>query len=144
MLITLIKKELLSNIMSFRFMLVFLLSCTLIVVSAYTMRGKYSARMREYSTAMSIHRQELEEAQKQGRNIHGIGISGYKLDKPPAPLSALVEGMEGTAGKFATVNILPLSTPMLEGVTGDDPMFTYFGTLDVEIRLKPRGYPVDL
>ena len=104
MLITLIKKELLSNIMSFRFMLVFLLCCTLIVVSAYTMGGKYSARMREYSTAMSIHRQELEEAQKEGRNLHGIVIGGYKLDKPPAPLSALVEGMEGTAGKFATVN----------------------------------------
>ncbi len=128
---TLVKKELLNNIVSLRFTLIFLLCCTLIIVSAYTMRGKYNDRMKEYSTALNIHKQELEESQGEGQGIHRIAVGGYKLDKPPTPLSAIVEGMEGAAGKFTTVNILPLSTPMLEGGTGDEPMFIYFGTLDM-------------
>jgi len=124
----LIKKELLNNLVSFRFILIFLLCCTLIVVSAYTMRGKYDSRVKEYSAAVNIHKQELAKA-KGASGLNQAAISGYKLDKPPTPLSVIAEGIEGAAGKFATVNIL--STPALEGGAGSEPMFIYFGTLDM-------------
>jgi len=125
---TIIKKELAANLVSFRFILIFLLCCTLILVSAFTMRGKYSERLEEYSAAVTIHKQELEKAEG-GQGLNQAAISGYKLDKRPAPLSVIVEGMEGAAGKFSTINIL--STPTLEGGSGSDPMFAYFGTLDI-------------
>lgn len=53
---TVVKKELLANLVSFRFMLIFLLCCTLIIVSAYTMRDKYEERVKEYSAAVKIHK----------------------------------------------------------------------------------------
>ena len=124
MLWTIVKKEAQANLVSFRFILIFLLCCTLILVSAYTMRDKYNHRVEEYSAALKIHKQEL--AQAAGKR----GVPNrYKLDKPPKPLSVIVEGMEGAAGKFATVGIL--STPKLEGGSGSDPAFAYFGTLDM-------------
>lgn len=124
------KKELLNNLVSFRFIIIFLLCCTLILVSAYTMRDKYGKRMKEYSAAVKIHRQELVDGQRDD-DLQSIAMNGYKLDKPPTPLSTIVEGMEGSAGRFAKVNVMPLSKPLLEGGTGDDPMFVYFGTLDI-------------
>lgn len=128
MLQTIVRKELSANLISFRFILVFLLCATLIIVSAYIMRSKYNERIREYSTAVNIHKQELAKAEG-AQGLNQAAISGYKLDKPPAPLGVIVEGMEGAAGRFSTVNIL--STPTLEGGAGGDPMFAFFGTLDV-------------
>ena len=125
---TIVKKELAANLVSFRFVLVFLLCCTLILVSAYTMRDKYQERVKEYSAAIAMHRAELEEAEG-GAGLQQAAISGYKLDKPPTSLSVIVEGMEGAAGNYSTINIL--SSPMLEGGSGGDPMFAYFGTLDI-------------
>ena len=128
MLWTIVKKELSANLVSFRFVLIFFLCCTLILVSAYTMRGKYNERIEEYSAAVNTHKQELAEAEG-AQSLNQAAISGYKLDKPPAPLSVIIEGMEGAAGKFATITTL--STPMLEGGSGSDPVFAYFGTLDI-------------
>lgn len=123
-----IKKELSANLISFRFILVFLLCSTLILVSAYTMRDKYEQRMGEYNAAVVTHRKELEEKTLQ-QALNHLQLSGYKVDKPPTPLGVIVEGMEGAAGKYAPVNIL--STPSLEGGSGSDPVFAYFGTLDI-------------
>ena len=120
-----IRRELLANLLSFRFIIIFLLCCTLIVVSAYTARSKYDERVREYSAAVSIHRRELAESERGSTST----IRGYKLDKPPAPLSVIAEGMEGSAGKYAKISIL--SMPTLEGASRSDPMFAYFGTLDM-------------
>ncbi len=128
MLWIIIKKELSANLLSFRFVLIFLLCCTLILVSAYTMRGKYEERIGEYSTALKTHRQELEQAEG-AQALSQAGTSGYKLDKPPTPLSVIVEGMEGAAGRFASINTV--STPTLEGGAGSDPLFAFFGTFDV-------------
>ena len=128
MLWTIVKKELSANLLSFRFILIFLLCCTLILVSTHTMQGKYNERMKEYSTALKIHKQELEEKDLQ-QALNQAATSGYKLDKPPTPLSVMVEGMEGAAGKFAAVNVI--STPRLEGGAGSDPVFAFFGTLDM-------------
>ena len=125
---TIVKKELSANLISFRFVLIFLLCCTLILISAFTMRDKYERRMEEYDAARVIHRKELEEKDLQAALNH-IALNGYKVDKPPAPLSVVVEGMEGAAGKYAPVSTI--SSPKLEGGSGSDPVFAYFGTLDL-------------
>lgn len=124
MLWMIVRKELLANILSLRFLLILLLCCTLILVSAYTMGGKYQKRVQEYSAAMKTHRQELE--QQDGKRANP---NVYKVDKPPVPLSVFVEGMEERAGRFATVGIL--STPRLEGISGSDSGLAYFGALDM-------------
>lgn len=124
MLWIMVRKELLANLLSFRFILIFLLCFTLILVSAYTMRGKYSKLVEEYSDAMNVHRQELTEAEKNQRVP-----SMSRLAKPPTPLSVVAEGMEGATGRFAVIGIL--SPPRLEGGSGSDPMFAHFGTLDM-------------
>ncbi len=125
---TLVKKELSANLLTSRFVLIFLLCSTLILVSAYTMREKYAKRVDEYRAAVKAHKDEFADLE----GVEGLTksmIGGYKLDKPPAPLSVIAEGMEGAAGKFASIN--NLATPMLEGGSGGDPMFAYFGTLDM-------------
>lgn len=128
MLLTLIKKELLTNLMSSRFVLIFLLCFTLILISAYTMRSKYEERVEEYSAAVNMHRQELARLEGYGA-IGQVVTSGYKLDKPPVPLSTIVEGMEGDAGRYASIGVY--LDPRLDGGRDIDPMSTYFGTLDI-------------
>jgi len=125
---TIIKKELSMNLFSFRFVLIFLLCCTLILVSAYTMRGKYEESMEEYVAAVAMHKEVLEEP-KSWPAMERASVSGYTLDKPPTSLSVVVEGIEGAAGNYSTINIL--SAPKLEGGAGGDPMFAYFGTMDI-------------
>ncbi len=115
---TIIRKELTANLLSLRFILIFLLCSMLILVSVYTMRGRYEKRVREYSVAVNIHRKQVEQ-----------NTTEYKLDKPPTPLSVIAEGMEGAGGTFANIDLA--STPSLHGGSGGDPMFVYFGTLDV-------------
>ncbi len=123
MLWIMIKKELLINLLSFRFLLIFLLCSILILVSFVTKQNKYLKQVEEYYSAVNTHKQELVEGSDQG--IPG----SYKLDKRPIPLSVFVEGMESSVGKYAAINIL--TPPSLQGIASRDPLFAQFGTLDL-------------
>ena len=89
-----IKKELLINLRSFRFLLIFLLCCSLILVSFMTKQDKNLNLAAKYYLAVTTHKQELAEGAGQGLP------SSYKLDKSPIPLSIFVEGVESSFSVF--------------------------------------------
>ncbi len=124
MFLTIVKKELLANLLSLRFTISLLLCFILILVSAYTMREKYETQVQEYNAAVKMRKEALEKS----ASIADLG-GGYKLDKPPVPLSIMADGLDTIAGKVVTVSIV--GEPALEGaVLKSDPMYGFFGTLD--------------
>ena len=130
MFLTIVKKELLANLLSLRFTISLLLCFVLILVSAYTMREKYETQVQEYSAAVKMRKEILEKA----TSIGELG-GGYNLDKPPVPLSIIADGLDTIAGKVVTISIV--GEPTLEGaVLKSDPMYGFFGTLDSVFIIK--------
>ena len=130
MFLTIVKKELLANLLSLRFTISLLLCFVLILVSAYTMREKYETQVQEYNAAVKMRKEILEKA----TSIGELG-GGYNLDKPPVPLSIIADGLDTIAGKVVIISIV--GEPALEGaVLKSDPMYGFFGTLDLVFIIK--------
>ena len=62
MFLTIVKKELLANLLSLRFTISLLLCFILILVSAYTMREKYETQVQEYNAAVKMRKEALEKS----------------------------------------------------------------------------------
>lgn len=124
MFFTIVRKEFLSNLFSFRFTITMILCILLMLISSYTLREKYEQHLSEYDAAVISHRKALDEAS----NLQNVMLGGYILDKRPAPLSVLSAGLEGM-GKTATANIV--SEPTFENSeTNTEPLTGLFGSLD--------------
>jgi ABC-type transport system involved in multi-copper enzyme maturation permease subunit len=124
MLFTIVQKEFLNNLFSFRFTIAVVLCVLLMLISSYTLREKYEQQLSEYNAAVTTHRKNLDEA----ANLQNIMLGGYKLDKRPAPLSVLSVGLEGV-GKTTTANIA--SEPAYENSEmSNEPLGGLFGSLD--------------
>ena len=63
MLLTIIRKELLSYIVTFRFVTGFVLCAFLVPVSAHVLTRDYAERLDVYSLSSQAHRSELDSVQ---------------------------------------------------------------------------------
>ena len=124
MFLTLVRKEFLSHLISFRFTITVVLCLLLMMISAYTLREKYERQLSEYSAAVVTHRKNLEETP----NIQNLMLEGYTLDKRPSPLSVLASGLEGI-GKTTQASVR--EEPSLNNSeASQEPLSGLFGTLD--------------
>ena len=96
MFLTIVRKELLANILTFKFLTGFVLCVVLVVSSIYLLTKSYEERLRNYNDSVRKHRSELRTA---------VVYSEVRptLDKPPEALSIFCEGFDGKLGN--TVNI---------------------------------------
>jgi len=131
MLRDIIKKEILDNITSPKFVFTFLLCTVLILLSVYTGVANYGADKREYTAAVALNKKNLEN-QPNYSSLAGIGI---KINKPPQVLGTVVSGIEEDVGRVAPVNIA--SDPnLVESKYGSNPVFAVFGALDLMFIVK--------
>ena len=93
MLITLIRRELLDNLMTFRFGVAVLI--TLLLVIAHTLVGikDYEQRLVRYNIAVKTHRQQL-----QGMKTYSVGAPEVIVDRAPNPLSIFNVGLDKRLG----------------------------------------------
>ena len=91
MLITLIRRELLDNLMTFRFAAVLLITVLLIVANTVVLIKDYSSRLEDYSTAVKAHREQLRE-------MKTYSAGELVLDRPPNPLSIFNTGLDKRLG----------------------------------------------
>ena len=128
MFLTIVSKEIIGNLLSFRFTITTILCVLLMSISSYTLRERYERQLNEYNTAVTNHLKSFKESSK-----HHVS-STYVLDKQPAPLSMFANGLEGI-GK--TVNVTTNNEPTFSNsdVTVE-PLSTLFGALDLEFIIR--------
>ena len=93
-----IKKEIVHNILSFRFVVTYALLFCLILLAMFLMTNDYSRRVQEYNRALGQERewvekiQNLEDANEQFRQVQQASFVGSRR---PKNLSILARGLEG-------------------------------------------------
>src|SRR5512139_2922256 len=131
MLRDIIKKEILDNITSPKFVFTFLLCTILILLSVYTGVTNYRAEKKEYTAALALNKKNME-AQPNYQSLAGIGI---KISKPPQVLGTVVTGIEEAVGRVAPVNIAA-DPNLIDSKYSSNPVFAVFGALDLMFIVK--------
>ena len=131
MLRDIIKKEILDNITSPKFVFTFLLCTILILLSVYTGVANYRAEKKEYTAALALNKKNME-SQPNYSSLAGIGI---KISKPPQVLGTVVTGIEEAVGRVAPVNIAA-DPNLIDSKYSSNPVFAVFGALDLMFIVK--------
>jgi len=111
MLLTIVKKEILANLLSFRFAVSLLLCMILMTVSAYVLKD-------DYKQELSDHRSRATAREEHLRKVSSINNLPSMFDKAPASLSVLfkrgaasrIMGDSGIGIDFRTDTSDPMST----------------------------------
>lgn len=131
MLRDIIRKEILDNITSPKFVFTFLLCTILILLSVYTGVTNYRAEKKEYTAALALNKKNME-AQPNYSSLAGIGI---KVSKPPQVLGTVVSGIEEAVGRVAPINIA-VDPNLVDSKYSSNPVFAVFGSLDLMFIVK--------
>lgn len=131
MLRDIIRKEILDNITSPKFVFTFLLCTILILLSVYTGVTNYRAEKKEYTAALALNKKNME-AQPNYNSLAGIGI---KVSKPPQVLGTVVSGVEEAVGRVAPINIAA-DPNLIDSKYSSNPVFAVFGSLDLMFIVK--------
>jgi ABC-type transport system involved in multi-copper enzyme maturation permease subunit len=131
MLRDIIKKEILDNITSPKFVFTFLLCAVLILLSVYTGVANYGAEKKEYTAAVALNKKNLESQP----NYSSLALPGIKVSKPPQPLGSVVNGIEEAVGRVAPVNIVA-DPNLIDSKYSSNPVFAVFGPLDLMFIVK--------
>lgn len=94
-------KELLDQVSSVKFIILFAVSTVLIVLSLYTGSAAYVGARAEHRATETLARRETENRQDYSELMR----FGVKVARPPAPLSAVAAGVEPALGRSARVRI---------------------------------------
>lgn len=92
-----VRKELLENILSYRFPLFFLISAVMILTSFYVKQLDYAKRVRDTSEQVRLSGEELAAARSVDLHFGRIPLRGFLS---PSPLSSLASGFEASLPKF--------------------------------------------
>ena len=125
MLTTLIRRELLDNLMTFRFAAAVLIMLLLVVANTVVLTKDYEQRLADYNTALKTHQQQLREK---------ITYSAGKLevDRPPNPLSIFNVGFDKRLGNEVEVSHRYVPTLWDAGSHGSTNSFMgMFASMDV-------------
>ncbi len=125
MLRTIIKKELLENIFSYRFPLFFLICAILVVSSLYVHYLDYSKRVSDYNEQIRLAHDELASSRVVDLHFGRIPLKGFL---PPSPLSIFATGFETSLPKF--YEFQPDGFKPGDTSIGDESVLSVFGKFD--------------
>ena len=125
MLLTLIRQEVLSHLMSARFFAAVIMTLLLIVANTVVLIDEYERRLADYNGQETAHRQKVEEAQT---------YSALELfvERPPNPLSLFSTGLEKQLG--STVEIYYSLVPLISSASArylTNPFLNLFLKIDL-------------
>ena len=99
MLLRLIRKEILHNILSFRFAVTYALLFILVLLAVFLMGNEHSDRMETFTREEARFRDRLEELaamEDGGEQFRSVQQESFSGLREPAPLSVLARGLEGS------------------------------------------------
>ena len=125
MLKTLIGRELLNNLMTFRFAAVALITLLLVVANTVVLTQDYEQRLESYNDAIKKHHQDL-------RNSKTYSTAYLFLDRAPNPLSIFNVGLDKRLGNLIGIyhGFMPtLWDTQMHGT--DNPFIAFFSSIDI-------------
>ena len=96
---TLIGRELLDNLMTFRFAAAVFITLLLVVAATAVLIKDYERRLESYNTSIETHRQRLHRWQ-----TYSPGMGRLNVDRPPNPLSLFNVGLDKRLGNKISVS----------------------------------------
>ena len=127
MFLTLIRRELLANLMTFRFLVAMVVTLSLVVANTVVLIADYERRLTSYNTAAQQHAQQVL---KPGTYSY---IDGEILvDRPPNPLSIFNAGLDRRLGNSITVRHTLVPTLWdTHSHSADNPFLNLFSSVDL-------------
>ena len=125
MLMTLIRRELLDNLMTFRFAAVLLITLLLVVANTAVLIQDYAQRLESYNDAVKIHDAQLRKAKT-------YSTMYLFVDRPPNPLSIFNVGLDKRLGNLSGIwhGFVPtLWDAQMHGT--DNPFIAFFSSIDI-------------
>ena len=125
MLITLIRRELLDNLMTFRFAAAVFIMLLLVVANTAVLLKDYERRLASYDAAVQKRQQELLET----KTYSAVRLVAYR---PPNPLSIFNVGLDKRLGNTLGVNYLYVPTLWDAGKYGStNALLNIFASIDI-------------
>ena len=125
MLNTLIRRELLNNLMTFRFAAATFIMLLLVVANTFVLINDYESRLVSHNDSVNMHKRQLQET-----NTYSAGE--IRVDRPPNPLSIFNVGFDKQLGN--EVRITHIYVPSLwEAGTHEssNPFMEMFASMDI-------------
>lgn len=97
MLTTLIRRELLDNLMTFRFAVAVFITLLLVVANTAVLRKDYEQRLMDYNDSVKRHQRQLQE-----KKTYSAGE--VRIDRPPNPLSIFNAGFDKRVGNQVQIS----------------------------------------
>ncbi len=125
MLITLIRRELLDNLMTFRFAVAIFIMLLLVVANTAVLLKDYDKRLASYNTAVKKNRQELLETKT-------YSAGHISLNRAPNPLSIFNIGLDKRLGNEIWISYVYMPTLWDANKHGtDNPFLNLFTSIDL-------------
>ena len=125
MLKTLIRRELLDNLMTFRFAAVLLITLLLVVANTVVLIQDYEQRLESYNDSVKRNHQDL-------RNSKTYSTAYLSVDRAPNPLSIFNIGLDKRLGNYIGIyhGFMPtLWDARMHGT--DNPFIAFFSSIDI-------------
>ena len=127
MLLTLIRRELLANLMTFRFSVAMVVTLSLVVANTVVLIADYERRLTSYNTAAQQHHHKVSEAE-----VYSAVEGKIRVDRPPNPLSIFNAGLDRRLGN--SINVRHTLVPTLwdtQSHSADNPFLNLFSSVDL-------------
>ena len=127
MLTTLIRRELLDNLMTFRFAAAAFIMLLLVVTNTAVLIKDYEQRLESHNAAVKSHQQQLQE-----KKTYSGGTEKLFVDRPPNPLSIFNVGFDKQLGNQVWVSHIFVPSLWDAGMHGsDNPFMDMFASMDI-------------
>ena len=125
MLTTLIRRELLDNLMTFRFAVAVFIMLLLVVANTAVLLKDYEQRLMDHNDAVKMHQRQLQE-----KKTYSAGE--VHIDRPPNPLSIFNVGFDKRVGNRVRVSHTYVPSLWDAGMHGaDNPFMDMFTSMDI-------------
>ena len=125
----LIRKEILDHILSLRFLILSGIAALVIGFGLYDGYATYRERLREYHLAVAATADRIQQLEV-ADSWSELDALGYKVHKPPIPMSVFVRGLEPILGRSVLVSGAGKWLPARSPATSE-PILGLFPPMDV-------------
>ena len=127
MLTTLIRRELLDTLMTFRFAVAVFIMLLLVVANTVVLIKDYEQRLASHNAAVKMHQWQLQETK-----TYSAGTGKLVVDRPPNPLSIFNVGFDKQFGNEVRVSHIFVPSLWDAGMHGsDNPFMDMFASMDI-------------
>ena len=132
MLKDIIKKEILDNLLSSKFVLTFIISTALILLSVYMGISCYLLDKKEYEASVAAVNEDFQALERAETNF---SPGALRICRRPQALKTIVNGVSDAAGRMSKPGNIQESY-LDESKYGSNPDLTVFGALDLEFIVR--------